>query len=140
MLFSAILNVLFVIGLVIIFFLLLFCFMSLTTDFLASKFLRGREIFIAQSGGGDDKLKVVSYLGQRGAIIADDASKAEFQLILSPDMIDPKITVCMLSDQHGNTKTLREYKYYWPKPLAMAFANFIRVSDQRPVKRCKVGL
>jgi len=132
---SATLNVLFVMGLVILFFWLLFKFMSFTTGFLASKFLRGRKIFIGQSGDTDDKLKLVECLVQQGAIIADDASDAEFQLILSSEMMRPKIIVCRLSDREGVTKTLKQYQYNWPKPLVMDLANFVRVSDLRPVRR-----
>lgn len=126
---SVALNVLFAIGLVIVFFFLLFFLVKLTTGRLVSRVIRGRKIFIGHNGSYEMVVDFLSfYFAGLGAIITDDSTKAEFQLILSPDKSDPEVIACRLSDKYGFVKTLRECEDYWPEPLAMAFANFIMTS------------
>ncbi|MFH1714321.1 MAG: hypothetical protein ABH831_01895 [Candidatus Nealsonbacteria bacterium] len=124
--------------LVFLFFWLMHRSIGFFSDIMVPKALRGRKIFVEQNGGGYDMMRIVdilnSYFSEQGAIIADDSGAAEFQLILSPSLIEPEAINCRLSDQQGYERNLKEYGFNWPKSLAMAVATFIRTSDRRSVE------
>jgi len=128
-----------VVVLVIIFFWLLPRFMSFLTDIMAPRIFRGRKIFVEQSGGEYDMLRIVdslnSYFLGQGAIITDDSGAAEFQITLSISLTDPTAISCRLTDQRGYTITFTDYGQYWPRSFALAVARFIRMSDRHPVNK-----
>ena len=110
---------------------------SFFSDIIVPRVFCGRKIYVEQSGGGYDMMKVVDslnrYLSEQGAIIADNSSGAEFRITLTPDLMEPMAISCRLIDQQGYKETFREYGQYWPRSFGLAVAKFIRISDRRSV-------